>query len=54
MGRATGIPPEAYAAAAAYLADTLDWLNLWHGNEASGELDGDHNHTESPSIAPHL
>jgi len=40
--------------AAAFLSDTLDWLNLWHGNEAAGgDLAGDYeagpNH-----LSPHL
>lgn len=30
--RALGIPAAAYHRAALYLADTLDWLNLWHDN----------------------
>jgi hypothetical protein len=25
-------PPRAYAAATAYLSETLDWLNLWEHN----------------------
>jgi hypothetical protein len=42
------------AAAAAFLSDTLDWLNLWHGNEAAGgDLASDYeagpNH-----LSPHL
>jgi hypothetical protein len=32
----------------------LDWLNLWHGNEAACELDGEYNHTANPFVAPHL
>ena len=53
MGRAVVLPPEAYATAAIFLADTLDWLNLWQSNDATGssELDGDHTH---PFLAPHL
>ena len=56
MGRAAVLPPEAYATAAMFLADTLDWLNLWHSNDATGssELDGDHNQTPNPFLAPHL
>jgi len=40
MRRAVRLP-----AAAMFLADTLDWLNLWH-MPAGGELDGD------PDTAP--
>jgi hypothetical protein len=42
LGRAARIPPEAYAAATAYLSDTLDWLNLWDSNaESSDDLDSE-------------
>jgi hypothetical protein len=30
------VPQGAYAAAGAFLADTLDWLNLWHHYDAPG------------------
>lgn len=33
MRRTVRLPAEAYARATAYLADTLDWLNLWHHND---------------------
>jgi hypothetical protein len=32
--------PEVYSAAAVFLAETLDWLNLWHSDSFS-EPDGD-------------
>ena len=37
LRRAVSIPRQAYTAATAYLADTLDWLNLWQDN-----ADNDH------------
>jgi hypothetical protein len=33
MRRAVRIPAEAHARATGYLADTLDWLNLWHHHD---------------------
>jgi alkylation response protein AidB-like acyl-CoA dehydrogenase len=30
------VPPQAYAAATAFLADTLDWLQLWQGDGPVG------------------
>jgi hypothetical protein len=33
MRRTLRLPAEAYARATAYLADTLDWLNLWHHHD---------------------
>ena len=42
LRRAVAIPIDAYAAATAFLADTLDWLNLWQDNAANtGELDNE-------------
>jgi hypothetical protein len=42
MHRAVRLPPQAYAAATAFLADTLDWLGLWqHDPAAAGELTDD-------------
>lgn len=35
--RAVRLPAAAYAAAT-YLRDTLDWLNLWHDDAASSEF----------------
>lgn len=37
---AVELPPEAYAGVAAYLSDTLDWLNLWQ-DAAGGSEDPD-------------
>ena len=34
MRRAVRMPAAVFAAA--FLSDTLNWLNLWHGNEAAG------------------
>jgi hypothetical protein len=31
--RTVRLPAKAYAKATAYLADTLDWLNLWHHHD---------------------
>jgi hypothetical protein len=31
--RAVRLPAKAYAKATAYLADTLDWLNLWYDHD---------------------
>jgi hypothetical protein len=36
MRRAARLPAEAYASATAYLSDTLDWLNPWNNDAASG------------------
>ena len=36
MRRTARVPAQAYAAASAYLADTLDWLNLWADEFDSG------------------
>jgi hypothetical protein len=43
MQRAVRIPAEVYTAAADYLVDTIDWLNLWEADNADGdnELDDD-------------
>jgi hypothetical protein len=35
LRRAPRLPPQAYAAASMYLADTLDWLNLWQEGDDS-------------------
>jgi hypothetical protein len=45
------IPAEAYAKAAGYLADTLDWLNLWHHHE---EFTEDVEPTASDHLYPHM
>ena len=36
LRRMPQFPAQAYAAATAYLSDTLDWLNLWHQNSDAG------------------
>ena len=47
--------PDTYAAATAYLSDTLDWLNLWQANEIedNGALDDDYD-TQQNYSSPHL
>jgi hypothetical protein len=35
LRRVPPLPPQAFATATAFLADTLDWLNLWHDADAS-------------------
>jgi hypothetical protein len=47
------VPAQAYAAASAYLSDTLDWLNLWHddmdsGTELKDEIDA------RKHLSPHI
>ena len=53
LRRAPRLPRQAYARATAYLADTLDWLNLWEANNTheSNELDVDYD-TQQSSDAP--
>lgn len=44
---------QSYAAAAAFLSDTLDWLNLWQDNlDYGNELDV--SNTEQNYLSPHL
>jgi hypothetical protein len=50
--RPVGVPA-AEAAAALYLSDTLDWLNLWQDNAISGESDCQYA-ARGPLLAPHL
>jgi hypothetical protein len=50
--RAVELP--AAAAAAVFLSDTLDWLNLWHGNEAAGDELADDRHAGPNHLSPHL
>ena len=52
--RAIEIPPEAFGAATIYLADTLDWLDLWQNDATStDDLYNDFDSvTDYPS--PHL
>jgi hypothetical protein len=49
------VRPDTYAAATAYLSDTLDWLNLWQANEIEddGALDDDYD-TQQNYSSPHL
>lgn len=37
-------------AAAVFLADTLDWLNLWHSDP--GDMPDEHPHVESNHLFP--
>jgi hypothetical protein len=53
--RAVAIPIEAYAAATAFLADTLDWLNLWQDNaESADQLDNETNNPDTNHTSLHL
>ena len=55
LRRAVSIPREAYAAATAYLSDTLDWLNLWHDNtENADQLDNETNNPDTNYTSLHL
>lgn len=45
------IPAAAYRGAVAYLADTIDWLNLWHEGE---EFTEDAEPSPAPYLYPHL
>ena len=54
MRRPARIPAAAYAAAA-YLWDTLDWLNPWqHDASSTSELDDDCQHGEQQHLSLHL
>ncbi|MBV8811928.1 MAG: hypothetical protein JO033_24935 [Acidobacteriaceae bacterium] len=46
-------PPQAEAAAATYLRDTLDWLNLWDGQTEGAEEDLNHDGFARSHLAPH-
>ena len=49
------IPCEAYTRATAYLADTLDWLNLWQDNaESTDQLDNETNSPDTNGTSLHL
>jgi hypothetical protein len=53
MRRTVRVPAQAYAAASAYLSDTLDWLNLWgdevdSGAELKDEIDA------KKHLSPHI
>ena len=53
MRRAVRMPAAVFTAA--FLSDTLDWLNLWHGNEAAGgDLAGNYLDAEPNHLSPHL
>jgi hypothetical protein len=55
LRRVVQIPADAYAATTLYLAETLDWLNLWEANSLhdGGDLDSDNN-TKQNYSSPHL
>lgn len=54
MRRAVRLPAAAYAAAA-FLSDTLDWLNPWHNEaDSADELQEDFHTTETNALFPHL
>ena len=54
LRRAVRIPAEAYATATTYLADTLDWLNLWHHETDSGDEFNEDQHSTPIHLYPHL
>jgi hypothetical protein len=52
LRRAARLPPEAYAAAASFLSDTLDWLNpYWQDDSAP---DDECHATPSNHLSPRL
>lgn len=51
--RRTRIPAAAYRAAA-YIWDTLDWLNPWHDAGSTNEVDADCQHSEQHYLSLHL
>lgn len=53
MRRAVRLPSAAYAAVA-FLSDTLDWLNPWHGHDtaSTNEIDDDFRQTQQHHIYP--
>jgi hypothetical protein len=53
MRRVVELPAAAYAAAV-FLSETLDWLNLWHDNEAAGDELDDDCHDGTNHLSPHL
>jgi hypothetical protein len=53
LRRAVVVPIGAYDAAITYLADTLDWLNLWHQNDAAA-LDDERPAAAPNRLFPHL
>jgi hypothetical protein len=55
LRRTVSMPCEAYAAATAYLADTIDWLNLWQDNaEGADQLDNGTNNPDTKPTSLHL
>jgi hypothetical protein len=45
---------DAFDAAGAYLSDTRDWLDLWHGNDADAGHFADEPVTTENSLSPNL
>ena len=53
LRRIVGIP--AADVAAAFLSDTLDWLNLWTATRRrGGEVSGDYHDAGPNHLSPHL
>ena len=50
--RTIKLPAEAYAGARAYLADTLDWFNLWQHDQVGGGESTSHFDTNSDHLFP--
>jgi hypothetical protein len=51
----TRIPAYAGAASMLWLADTLDWLNLWHHNDdPAGEATSERHDSEPNHLSPRL
>jgi hypothetical protein len=53
MRRTVRVPAQAYAAASAYLADTLDWLNLW-GEEMDTDSEPGADSDAKKHLYPHI
>jgi len=55
MRRVGRLPAEAYAAASAYLFDTLDWMNPWHHEPDPQDCpEADETATPQGYLYPHL
>ena len=56
LRRAVQVPADAYGTASLFLAQTLEWLQLWEANdiEESGALDDDYNTQQNCGSSPHL
>jgi hypothetical protein len=54
MRRAVRLPAETYAAATAYLSDTLDWLNLWQEQPLHDDPAADKTAAQGQYLYPHL